>query len=447
MTRRDDAALARAIAESARPLRGSSGDFDSLLELAGDARCVLIGEATHGTHEFYRLRAELTKRLIVEKGFNAIGAEADWPDAYRVHRFVKSLGADADAVGALADFRRFPAWMWRNADVLDFVRWLRTHNDALESPAKVGFYGLDLYSLHSSMGAVLRYLERVDPDAAKRARERYACFEHFGEDPQAYGYATSLGLSSGCEQEVLSQLCDLQRERSSILRRDGLALEDEQFEAEQNARLVVNAEEYHRSMFKGRNASWNLRDTHMADTLDALLDHLGRRFERPKIVVWAHNSHVGDARATQMGDGGELNIGQLVRERHPGDTVLIGFSTYTGTVTAASDWGAPAERKQVRPGLHGSYEDLFHRTNVPSFVLISRALGDLTEALSERRLQRAIGVIYRPDTERRSHYLQTSLPAQFDAMIHIDKTRALEPLERTAGWERGEVPETFPTGI
>lgn len=447
MERHDDAELARAIAHEAHPLRGSPRDLDALVELAGDARCVLIGEATHGTHEFYRLRAALTRRLIVEKGFQAIGAEADWPDAYRVHRFVKGLGSDADAVEALADFRRFPAWMWRNADVVDFIAWLRAHNDSLAAPHQVGFYGLDLYSLHASIGAVLRYLERVDPDAAKRARERYACFEHFGEDAQAYGYAASLGLSADCEQQVITQLRELQRERSAILRREGLALEDEQFEAEQNARLVVNAEEYHRSMFKGRNTSWNLRDTHMADTLDALLAHLARRFDHPKIVIWAHNSHVGDARATQMGDGGELNLGQLTRERHPRDTVLIGFSTHGGTVTAASDWGDPAERKQVRPALSGSYEDLFHQTNVPGFVLITGALADSKQALCERRLQRAIGVIYRPDTERRSHYLEASLPAQFDAMIHIDRTRALEPLERTAGWERGEVPETFPSGV
>ena len=447
MASRDDAELADAIAAMARPLRGSTADFDPLMDLIGDARCVLLGEATHGTHDFYRVRAQLTKRLISEKGFCAVAAEADWPDTYRVNRFVRGLGSDAEAIDALEDFQRFPAWMWRNADVLDFIGWARTHNDSLEGPEKVGFYGLDLYSLRSSIDAVLRYLERVDPEAAKRARDRYSCFEDVSEDAQAYGYSAALGLSPDCEQEVVTQLLELQRERASVLRRDGLALEDEQFEAEQNARVVVNAEEYYRSMFKRRVSSWNLRDTHMADTLDALLAHLGRRFSTPKIVVWAHNSHVGDARVTEMGEAGELNIGQLVRERHPGNAVLVGFSTYTGTVTAASTWGGPAERKEVRPALAGSYEALFHETGVPRFLLPLRELGDLSEALRERRLQRAIGVIYLPETERVSHYFRSSLPSQFDAILHLDRTRALEPLERTARSQPAETPDTFPSGM
>jgi erythromycin esterase-like protein len=447
MVTHDDAALARAIAETARPLRGSMEDFDPLVDLIGDASCVLVGEATHGTHEFYRMRAQLTQRLIIEKGFCAVAVEADWPDAYRANRYVRGLGSDGDAVSALEGFQRFPAWMWRNADVLDFIGWLRAHNDALEATGKIGFYGLDLYSLHASIAAVLRYLDRVDREAAKRARYRYGCFEHVSEDAQAYGYATAFGLAADCEREVVSQLLDIQAERASTLRRDGLALEDEQFEAEQNARVVMNAEEYYRSMFKGRVSSWNLRDRHMADTLDSLLVHLGRRFDRPKVVVWAHNSHVGDARATQMGEVGELNIGQLVRERHPGDAILIGFSTYAGTVTAASTWGGPVERKEVRPGLRGSYEDLLHKTGLPGLLLPFRDLGDVTAALRERRLQRAIGVIYLPQTERLSHYLETSLPAQFDALFHLDRTRALDPIERSAGWDRGEVPETYPSGM
>jgi len=443
----DDATLAHAIAETAHPLHGDAEDLAPLLDLIGEARCVLIGEATHGTHEFYRLRAQLTKRLIIEKGFCAVAAEADWPDAYRINRFVRGLGTDADAVEALQDFQRFPAWMWRNADVLDFVGWLRTHNETLEPGQKVGFHGLDLYSLHSSIGAVLRYLDKVDPEAAKRARYRYACFEHAGEDAQAYGYASSFGLTPDCEREVVSQLLELQLERDHLRRSDGLALADEQFEAEQNARVVKNAEAYYRSMFEGRVSSWNLRDTHMADTLEALRTHLGHRFDPPKIVVWAHNSHVGDARATAMGAAGELNIGQLARERHPSDTILIGFSTYAGTVTAASNWGGPAERKDIRPGLRGSYEELFHRTGVPNFLLTLKDLGEVTGALRESRPQRAIGVIYLPQSERVSHYFESSLPSQFDAIFHLDRTRALEPLERTTRWERGEAPETFPSGI
>jgi erythromycin esterase-like protein len=442
-----DLMLARAIADTAQPLTDSTDDLDPIVERVGDSRVVLVGEATHGTHEFYRLRAELTKRLILEHGFLAVAAEADWPDAYRVNRYVRGLGADADAVEALSDFRRFPAWMWRNADVLDFVGWLREHDDPLDPEVKVGFYGLDLYSLHASMGAVLAYLDRVDPEAAARARRRYACFDDVGEDPSTYGLATSLGLSASCEGEVVAQLVELQRRRNELLLRDGVAAEDEQFQAEQNARVVRNAEEYYRSSLGGRISTWNLRDTHMADTLDTLLRHLGRRSEHPRIVVWAHNSHVGDARATELAAAGELNLGQLVRERHPDGAVLVGFSTYAGTVTAASSWGGAAERKRVRAGLAGGFEELFHVTGVPGFVLVLRDLGEATAGLSVPRLQRAIGVVYKPETERASHYLHATLPDQFDAVVHVDQTRALEPLERTAGWEKGELPETFPSGL
>ncbi|MBN8468993.1 erythromycin esterase family protein [Corallococcus exiguus] len=447
MAHRDDGLLVRALAESVRPLQGTREDFGPLMDLVGNATCVLIGEATHGTHEFYRLRALLTRRLIEEKGFNAVAVEADWPDAYRINRYVRAMGHDVDAVESLSDFQRFPAWMWRNADVLDFAGWLRTHNDRHSAREKVGFYGLDLYSLHASMGAVLKYLDRADPEAAKRARHRYACFEHFGEDPKDYGHATSLGLSPDCERQVIDQLRELQREREALLRRDGFIAEDAQFEAEQNARVVQNAEEYYRSMFHGRISSWNLRDTHMADTLDTLMGFLKRRLGSARVVVWAHNSHVGDARATEMGEAGEVNLGQLTRQRHPRVTRLIGFSTYRGTVTAASNWSGTAERKQVRHGLAGSCESLFHQVGLPGFLLDLRELGEAAGALRERRLQRAIGVIYRPETERRSHYFHTRLPEQFDAMLHIDETRALEPLERTAGWERGEAPETYPTGL
>jgi erythromycin esterase-like protein len=444
--RPSDTTLAHAIAEAAMPLRGGDADLDPLLDLVGDARLVLIGEASHGTHEFYAMRASLTRRLIRERSFNAVAAEADWPDAYRVNRYVRGIGNDGDAAEALADFRRFPQWMWRNADVLDFVGWLRDENDHKEAREKVGFYGLDLYSLHASIGAIVAYLEQRDPELAKRAKARYGCFEPFGEDPELYARATGLGLSPDCEREVVEQLRDLRARRGELLARDGLVAEDEQFAAEQNARVVANAEEYYRSMFKGSVATWNLRDTHMANTLDALATHVSRS-RTAKIVVWAHNSHLGDARATEMGAMGELNLGQLCRERHAGEAVLIGFSTYTGTVTAASDWDEPADRKRVRPGLPGSYEALFHATGVPGFLLSLRDLGEAAGGLREPRLQRAIGVIYRPDTERQSHYFRSSLPSQFDAMIHIDETRAIEPMERTARWAAGEMPETYPTGL
>jgi len=442
-----DEILIDAIAETARPMAGAANDFDPILELAGNARVVLIGEASHGTDEFYERRAELTKRLIVEKGFRGVAAEADFPDAWRVNRFVRGTGSDTGAVEALSDFQRFPSWMWRNADVLDFVGWLREHNDRIgDASAKAGFYGLDLYSLHTSIAAVLDYLDKADPEAAKRARYRYSCFEHFGEDPQTYGYATSFGLSPDCEREVVNQLVEMQRRREELASRGG-GDDDELFAAEQNARVVRDAEEYYRAMFEGRVSSWNLRDMHMAETLDALLAHLDKKGGRSKLVVWAHNSHVGDARATQMGEAGEINIGQLARERYPGQALLLGFSTYTGTVTAASEWGAPAERKRVRPALRESYEALFHRTGARNFLLDLRELGEAAGGLREPRLERAIGVIYLPQTERVSHYFQSRLPSQFDLLMHFDETRAVEPLERTAGWVRGELPETYPTGM
>ena len=440
--------LTDVVRESAHPLSGDIDDYNPLMELIGNASLVLIGEASHGTHEFYRERAQITKRLIKEKGFTAVAVEADWPDAYRVNRYVQGIGSDADAVEALGGFKRFPAWMWRNADVLDFVGWLRTHNDDLPaSEMKAGFYGLDLYSLHTSMAAVLDYLERIDPEAAQRARARYACFDHFGKDEQAYGYATGLGLSESCEDEVVSQLLELYQNSAEYAWRDGRFTADEHFYATQNARLVMNAERYYRSMFRGRISSWNLRDAHMVETLESLQTFLATQKPRAKIVVWEHNSHLGDARATRMGQEGEWNVGQLVRERHGDDAILIGFTTFEGTVTAASNWDGPAERKRVRPALKNSYEALFHEVNIPRFLLTFRGTDHAAAALREPLLERAIGVIYRPETERASHYFQARLSAQFDAVIHFDETRAVEPLEVTAEWKTGEVPETFPTGI
>lgn len=446
MIKSTTAALADAVREAAHPLTGAAKDYDPLLELIGEARFVLIGEASHGTHEFYRERALITRRLIAEKGFTAVAVEADWPDAYRVNRYVRGSGDGATAVEALAGFTRFPTWMWRNADVLDFVGWLRAYNDEHPQDARAGFYGLDLYSLYSSIAAVIGYLDKVDKAAAQRARQRYACFEHFGTDPQVYGYAASFGAAESCEDETVNQLVEMQRRTAELMQRDGRLAEDEFFYAEQNARLARNAEAYYRSMFRGRTSSWNLRDRHMAETLDALAAHLDRQVGCAKIVVWEHNSHLGDARATEMGEGCELNVGQLVREHYGREAVLVGFSTYSGTVTAASDWDAPAERKRVLPALSGSYEALFHEVGAARFLLTLRGDGKAAQALRERRLERAIGVIYRPDTERISHYFYARLPDQFDAVIHIDETRAVEPLERSSGWERGKLPETYPSG-
>ena len=418
-----------------------------MLSLVGNASLCLLGEATHGTHEFYQARAVITRRLIEEHGFSAVAVEADWPDAYRVNRYIRGTSADQSSDEALRGFKGFPGWMWRNGDVLAFVDTLRAYNDALPaSAAKAGFYGMDLYSLNGSIEAVISYLDKVDPEAAQRARHRYGCFEHFGEDPQAYGLAASYGRKEPCEDEVVAQLVELQRRVIEYSARDGRVAEEEFFFAEQNARLAKNAEEYYRSMFRGRVSSWNLRDRHMAGTLDALVKHLDRHGGRSKVVVWAHNSHLGDARATEMGDGGELNVGQLVRERWGHEAVLVGFTTYTGTVTAARDWGDPPERRRVRPALAGSYEALFHAVGIPNFLLNLRDDG-AAEELRPLRLERAIGVVYRPETERLSHYLQASLADQFDVVLHFDETRAVEPLEPTANWEAGEPPETYPTGF
>lgn len=434
--------LAAALHETVKPLSGSATDYDQLLDLVGNAGLVLIGEASHGSHEFYRERAEISKRLITEKGFRAVAVEADWPDAYRINRYVQGAGTGSTAVDSLAGFQRFPTWMWRNADVLDFVGWMRDYNETRPSgETRAGFYGLDLYSLYTSIGAVINYLESVDQEAAERARRRYACFDQFGEDSEAYGYAAAFGAGKSCEEEAVTQLLDLQERAADLVRRDGYVAEDELFYAEQNARLAKNAEQYYRTMFSGRVSSWNLRDQHMAGTLERLAGHLQRHGKRAKIVVWEHNSHIGDARATEVGSGGELTVGQLIRERHGDDVCLIGMTTYEGSVTAASDWGGPAERKRVRPALRDSYETLFHQTEEPRFFLNLHGVDELRQ----ERLERAIGVIYRPESERLSHYFHARLPDQFDAVLHFDKTRAVEPLERSAEWESGEAPETFPS--
>jgi erythromycin esterase-like protein/predicted phosphoribosyltransferase len=417
----------------ARALAGSSHDYDELVQRAAGVRHVLIGEATHGTLEFYRERAAITRRLIEEGGCAAVAVEADWPDAYRVNRFVRGIGEDATAEQALGGFRRFPAWMWRNSVVEEFVLWLREHNDALPAGAtKVGFYGLDLYSLHASIDAVVSYLDDVDPEAAERARRRYACLDQFGPDPQAYAYEAGVGGAEPCERAVVEQLLELGSRRAQLMARFGDHADgaDAHFYAEQNARLVVDAERYYRAMFRGGAESWNLRDEHMADTLARLAEHLERTHGEGRTAVWEHNSHVGDNRATELVEAGQLNVGQLVRERWGADQVLlVGFSTYAGTVTAAATWGGPAERKNVRPGLPGSWEEWLHERAGPA-VLMDAA------QLRGRRLERAIGVVYQPQTERLSHYFKARLGEQFDAVIHIDRTTAVSPRRIRAACSR-----------
>lgn len=435
---------------AARPLTGSASDYDPLLELVGDARFVLLGEATHGSAEFYDERARITQRLIEEKGFTAVAVEADWPDAWRVNRYVRGEGADADGRAALSGFERFPAWMWRNTSVLAFVEWLRKRNDAAGAGGgrtKAGFYGLDLYSLFTSIQEVVRYLEGVDPVAAEETRRRYACFDHYDQDSQHYGYAASVGLSESCQKGVNAALQDLQQRAFDYMQADGASAEDAYFYAQQNARLVKNAEEYYRTMFRGRISSWNLRDSHMAETLDALARHLSREGKPAKIVVWEHNSHIGDARATEIGRQGEWNVGELARKAYGQEACLIGFTTYDGRVTAASEWDGPAEHKHVRPGMPGSYEHLLHSVGMERFFLPLREPGAARDVLMEERLERAIGVLYLPRTERQSHYFMAQLPRQFDAVIHIDRSSAVTPLDATSGWHSDEPPETYPQGL
>jgi erythromycin esterase-like protein len=436
--------LVAAARSAATMFHATREDLARLTAPFRDAPVIMIGEASHGTQDFYHLRASITKYLIERHGLTAVAVEADWPDAYRVNRFVRGEGPDEDANTALAGFERFPAWMWRNIEVLSFVRWLREWNDA--HPArKVGFYGLDLYSLTTSVQAVITYLEKVDPDAAGRARARYACFDHFAGDTHAYGYAVSAGIIESCEDAVVEQLSELQHAAARYAVRDDRLGPDEYFFAEQSARLAQSAEQYYRAMFRGRHSSWNIRDTHMADTFDALTAHLGRDGAAPKIAVWAHNSHLGDARATELGERGERNLGQLLRERHGDGAKSIGFTTYDGTVTAASDWDSDAERKVVRPALDGSIEAVLHAVGMPQFALDLRdqQLGGFAAPL----LERAIGVIYRPQTERQSHYFQARIVDQFDALIHVDHTVALVQLEPSPHWYHEEVPETYPSGL
>jgi protein-L-isoaspartate(D-aspartate) O-methyltransferase len=413
-------------------------NLDKLLQRIGDSRLVLLGEASHGTAEFYDMRARITWELIEKKGFNIVAVEADWPDAAHINHYIH--GTAPDPLLESTPFSRFPTWMWANHSVLKFVKWLNTHNGRVFDPdMQVGFYGLDLYSLFSSIEVVLKYLDEVDPKTAEVARARYGCLMPWVDDPVMYGQVTITKQYRECERHVVAALQDLLRKRVDYSRADG----ERFFNVEQNARLVTNAERYYRTMYYAENNSWNQRDQHMFDTLLAVLEFRGAK---SKAVIWEHNSHIGDARATQMSAGGEFNIGQLTRQKFPDSCYLIGFGTDHGTVAAASEWGGPMEIKQVQPSHIDSYERLCHEVNTDNFLLpLTQPLREETrrELLAER-LERAIGVIYRPETELQSHYFYASLPRQFDEYIWFDETRAVEAFSRdvTSG-----LPDTFPFGI
>ena len=429
--------LARKLADAAEPFRSiEKADLNPLMKRIGSARIVLLGEATHGTSEFYRMRARITQDLVVKKGFRFIAIEGDWPDAARVDHYVRHFNYPPSEWTA---FARFPTWMWRNTEVRDFIDWLRKHNGTVHKDRRVAFHGLDLYSLYDSIRSVLSYLANVDPESARIARERYACLTPWQRNPAVYGHVALSGKYPICEADVVRNLTDLLGKRRAYAEHDG----DRFLDAAQNARLIANAERYYRIMYYGSRASWNLRDTHMFETLENLLDYYG---PEAKAVIWAHNSHVGNSAATEMAARGEYNLGHLCRRASGNQAYLIGFGTHAGTVAAATEWDGPMEIKEVRPSQTGSYEQLCHATGHAHFLLGLRGKSSLDgpEALGKERLERAIGVIYRPETELASHYFRADLTHQFDEYMWFDDTRAITPLETA---ELKGLPDTYPFGI
>ncbi len=437
---RGAAGLATLVREVAEPIDDiDSASVDALVERIGDARLVLLGEATHGTSEFYRMRARITRELIARRGFQFVAVEADWPDAARIDDY--ALGAPRRSKLDFTPFTRFPTWMWRNEEVHDFVDWLRAYN-ADRPEQKAGFHGLDLYSLFTSIAAVLSYLDEIDPAAAGAARHRYGTLTPWQKDPAAYGKAVLVGRYASSEQAVVAMLRDMLARRVDYARKDG----ERFFDAAQNARVVADAEGYYRAMYYGSAISWNLRDTHMFETLRSLLGFYG---PDSKGIVWEHNSHVGDASATEMGARGEHNVGQLCRALLGEQAYIIGFGTDHGTVAAASNWGEPMERMRVVPAREGSYERIFHDADIPAFALHLRkpARRVLREELSSPLLERAIGVVYHPQTELQSHYFYANLAQQFDEYIWFDKTGAVHPLDEAPGARSRELPATYPFGV
>jgi erythromycin esterase-like protein len=404
----------------------TDSDYDDLLERIGDARIVMLGAASHGTHEFYSERCRISKRLIERHGFRMVAAVTDWADAYRVNRFVQGAPEDSGPEQALRDFRRFPTWVFRNREMLDFVAWLRRYNDETRYRDPVALHGLDLYSFFRATAKVIEYLESTDPDAAERARAHYAALGHFDMEP-GYGGDGGLEVDSAGRSALLGELLQIQLHAQSYLRRDGTAIEDAEFYTEQHMRLATNAERYYRVLLSNRAAAWREREQHMAETLSNLIENLERRGGSPKVVAWGHNSHVGDARVTELGERGEISLGQLARERWPGEVALVGFTSYKGTVTASSTWAGDARRMPVRPALEGSHEAVFHRFGEPRFYL--DLSNGATTTLGGHRPQRGIGTVYRPETEFANHFFSADISGQFDAVVHIDEANAVEPLD------------------
>jgi erythromycin esterase len=421
------------VRKQAAPLR-DPGDLDPLLDRIGQARVVLLGEASHGTHEYYAWRAALTRRLVSERGFSFIGVEGDWPDCYRVNCSVTLASVAEDPREVLRGYERWPTWMWANEEVADFTRWLRAHNAARPPHDRVGFYGLDVYSLWDSLRAILGYLEEYEPEHVEAALAAVRCFEPYAEDPQAYARATRV-VPTSCEDAVVSMLGDLRNRVSD----DGVPDRDTAFDAEQNALVAAGAEAYYRAMVRGGPESWNVRDHHMADTLDRLLDHHG---DGAKAVVWEHNTHVGDARYTDMSDVGMVNVGQLVRERYgQDDVVIVGFGSHHGSVIAGDSWGAPMQRMPLPPARRGSVEGLLHDA-VPDASALFVFPGELPGWLADERPHRAVGVVYHPGAERWGNYVPTVLGRRYDAFCWFDESRGLTPLHGVHA--SGAEMETYP---
>lgn len=416
--------LLQAIRDSIHPLQGDNKNYYPLLDQIGDAHFVLLGEATHGTSEFYQARAQITSLLIKEKGFNAVAVEADFPEAYQINKFLRGMGDVQSASYALNGFKRFPVWMWNNREMLSFIESVKIINSTRAPEQHVGFYGLDLYSMYTSIEAVISYLDRVDPEAAEQARKRYSCFYQYGKDDDAYGQAMSY-VKENCQQEVVSQLIEMQNKWNQYQSIEGLSEKEELFFAEQNAKLAKNAEQYYREMFNKRVKTWNLRDLFMADMVDSVYQHVSKMAGSAKVVVWAHNSHTGNALATEFSETGELSLGQLVLFRHWGDSYLVGFTTYSGIVAAASQWGGPVESMIVKPALENSYESIFHNTDIKAFMLDLNNISGSLEIFKRNHLERAIGAVYAPETERATHYFNARLADQFNAVIHFDNTNAV----------------------
>ena len=410
-------------ARAVTPITGAAADHDSLLAAAGDARFVLLGESTHGTHEYYRERARISERLVRELGFGAVAIEGDWSNTYRVNRYVRGMGTDRNAEEALSGYREFPRWMWRNAEFRDFVERLRAWNLAQPSERRVGVYGMDVYDIFPASDAVLAYLKRVDPKAAARARRHYRCFIPYRRDAHAYG-AAARRPSSSCEQEVAAVVAEV----AKIPRPSSPTEAEEHFAAVRSAASVAGGEEYFRTVYAG-SLAWNVRDQRMARNVEEIAQHVGSVAGRPgKLVVWGHNTHSGDARATFAANRGELNLGQLIRQRHGDAAFLVGFFSYAGQVMAAPEWGLPHRVFEMRPALPGSYSEIFHKSGVPAFTLILRGNKELVRQFGEPRQERAIGVVYKPESERLSHYFEARISDQFDAAIFFDRSKAVTAL-------------------